>query len=90
MKSFTQFYNLFLLPLLLIIFSYIFFPIQSPMAQEITGVPGSPDATRTIDGKELPAPPLPFGGVIKENAARQTQVRIVPPERTGTYSHRDR
>ncbi len=53
------------------------------MAQEITGVPGSPDATRTIDGKELPAPPLPFGGVIKENAAQSKPwwpPRIVPPK----------
>ena len=25
------------------------------MAQQITGVPGSPDATTTIDGKQLPA-----------------------------------
>ena len=55
----------------------------SVMAQEITGVPGSPDATRTIDGKELPAPPLPFGGVIKENASQSKPwwpPRIVPPK----------
>jgi hypothetical protein len=27
------------------------------MAQEITSVPGSPSATTTIDGKQLPPPP---------------------------------
>ncbi len=29
-------------------------------AQQTTGVPGSPDATTTIDGRYLPAPPQPF------------------------------
>ena len=37
------------------------------MAQQITGTPGSPSATTTIDGNQLPAPPPKFGGVIKEN-----------------------
>ena len=37
-------------------------------AQQITGVPGSPNATVTLDGKQLPPPPMPFGGVIKESA----------------------
>ena len=42
----------------------------SPMgAQEITGVPGSPDATTTIDGKQLPPPDPKFGGVIEEKAS---------------------
>jgi arylsulfatase A-like enzyme len=36
--------------------------------QETTGVPGSPSATTTIDGKQLPPPPSRFGGVIKESA----------------------
>jgi arylsulfatase len=26
------------------------------VAQQVTGVPGSPSATTTIDGKQLPAP----------------------------------
>ncbi len=30
---------------------------------KITGVAGSPSATLTIDGKQLPPPPLKFGGV---------------------------
>jgi arylsulfatase len=36
-------------------------------AQQISGVPGSPGATMTLDGKQLPPPPLPFGGVIKQS-----------------------
>jgi arylsulfatase len=31
-------------------------------AQTITGTPGSPSATTTIDGKQLPPPPPKFGG----------------------------
>ena len=42
------------------------------MAQQTTGVPGSPSATTTIDGKQLPAPDPKFGGLIKENAAQST------------------
>ncbi len=38
------------------------------LAQQITGVPGSPSATTTIDGKQLPPPPPEFGGVIKDDA----------------------
>ena len=37
-------------------------------AQQVTGVPGSPSATTTIDGKQIPPPPPKFGGVIKEDA----------------------
>ena len=36
-------------------------------AQQINGVPGSANATVTLDGKQLPPPPMPFGGVIKES-----------------------
>jgi arylsulfatase A-like enzyme len=35
-------------------------------AQTINGTSGSPSATFTIDGKQIPAPPPKFGGVIKE------------------------
>ncbi len=35
-------------------------------AQQTTGTPGSPDATTTIDGKQLPPPDPKFGGVFKE------------------------
>jgi len=33
-------------------------------AQQITGVPGSPSATTTIQGDQIPAPPQKFGGKI--------------------------
>ena len=39
----------------------------STLAQQITGTPGSPSATTTIDGKYVPSPPAPFGGVINMN-----------------------
>jgi arylsulfatase A-like enzyme len=53
------------------------------LAQQITGTPGSPSATETINGKQLPPPPLPFGGVIKESAKDSKPYwppRVVPPK----------
>jgi arylsulfatase len=50
---------------------------------QTSGTPGSPSATTTISGKQLPAPPLPFGGVIKESAADSKSwwpPRVVPPK----------
>ena len=41
----------------------------SALAQQVTGVPGSPEATTTIIGKQLPPPDPAFGGVIKEKAS---------------------
>lgn len=35
-------------------------------AQQINGIPGSPDATVGIDGKQLSPPPMKFGGTIKQ------------------------
>jgi hypothetical protein len=35
---------------------------QPEMPQQFQGTPGSPSATRTIKGDELPPPPKPFGG----------------------------
>src|SRR5512140_3617276 len=52
-------------------------------AVETTGVPGSPSATTTIDGKQLPAPDPKFGGVIKNDALQSKPwwaPRIVPPK----------
>jgi arylsulfatase A-like enzyme len=52
------------------------------IAAEITGVPGSPSATTTISGKQLPAPDPKFGGVIKHDALQSKPwwaPRIVPP-----------
>ncbi len=52
-------------------------------AQQVTGVPGSPEATTTIDGRYLPPPPPEFGGQIELNAAQSTPTwppRVVPPK----------
>ena len=53
------------------------------MAQQVTGEPGSPSATMTIDGKQLPAPPGKFGGKIERTAEESTPYwspRIAPPK----------
>jgi len=50
---------------------------------QTTGEPGSPSATTTISGKELPAPDPKFGGVIKNDALSSKAwwaPRIVPPK----------
>ncbi|MEP9388848.1 arylsulfatase [Mesorhizobium sp. KR9-304] len=52
-------------------------------AQEVSGEMGSPGATTTIDGKQLPAPDPAFGGVIKDDALNSKiwwAPRIVPPK----------
>lgn len=53
-------------------------------AQQTTGgVSGSPGATRSIDGRQLPSPPMKFGGKIERNAAQSTPwwpPRVVPPK----------
>ncbi len=53
------------------------------LADDISGTPGSPNATTTIDGKQLPPPPPKFGGVINETAKDSTPwwpPRVVPPK----------
>ncbi len=55
----------------------------SASAQQVTGVPGSPEATTTIPGNQLPPPDPQFGGVIKEKASESTPwwpPRVVPPK----------
>jgi arylsulfatase A-like enzyme len=58
-------------------------PAGKAAAAEVTGTPGSPSATTTIDGKTIP-PPLPkFGGVIDRNAVQSKPwwpPRVVPPK----------
>ena len=52
-------------------------------AQQTTGVPGSPSATTTIDGKYLPPPPAPFGGTINLDAKDSKPYwppTVVPPK----------
>ncbi|NJD24728.1 MAG: arylsulfatase [Betaproteobacteria bacterium] len=53
-------------------------------AQDVSGVLGSPGATTTINGKQLPPPDPRFGGVIKQKAAESTSwwaPRVVPPKK---------
>jgi arylsulfatase A-like enzyme len=52
-------------------------------AQQIYGEPGAPSATMSLDGKQIPPPPMKFGGVIKESAKNSTPwwpPRVVPPK----------
>ena len=41
---------------------------EPAMTQQITGTPGSPSATTTIEGNQIPPAPPGFGGVINERA----------------------
>ena len=53
------------------------------LAQQITGTPGSPGATTTVDGRYVPPPPQPFEGQIELNATQSKPywpARVVPPE----------
>jgi arylsulfatase len=52
-------------------------------AQQVTGELGTPSATTTIPGSQLPAPDPKFGGVIKDDALQSKAwwpPRIVPPK----------
>lgn len=52
-------------------------------AQTITGTPGSPSATTTVDGRYLPNPPEAFGGEINLSAKDSKPYwppQIVPPK----------
>jgi len=52
-------------------------------SQEVTGKLGSPGATTTINGKQLPAPEPAYGGEIKDEALQSKAwwaPRIVPPK----------
>jgi arylsulfatase A-like enzyme len=54
-----------------------------PGLAQTTGVPGSPSATTTIDGKYLPPPPAPFGGTINLDAKDSKPYwppTVVPPK----------
>src|SRR5262245_25503005 len=51
--------------------------------QQTTGIPGSPSATTTIDGRYLPPPAQPFQGRIELNALQSRPAwpaRVVPPK----------
>jgi len=52
-------------------------------AQQVTGTLGSPTATTTTGGRQLPLPDPKFQGVIKERASESTAwwpPRVVPPK----------
>jgi arylsulfatase len=57
--------------------------VPAALAQQVTGTLGAPNATTSIDGRQLPAPNPAFGGVIKPDALQSTPwwaPRIVPPK----------
>jgi len=60
------------------------FAMAAPVsAQQTTGVPCSPSATTTVNGRTLPSPPPKFGGVIDtlaQNSKSCWPPRIVPPK----------
>ena len=55
----------------------------APTPQQVPNVPGSPSATTTIPGNQLPPSPPKFGGVIEEsykNSRPWWPPRVVPPK----------
>src|SRR5438445_10671947 len=55
----------------------------SAEAKQFTATPDDPSSTVTINGKQIPAPPEQFGGLIKESALDSKPFwpsRIVPPQ----------
>jgi arylsulfatase A-like enzyme len=69
--------------MLLALMAMVMLAVGPAMAQQIMGVPGSPSATTTISGKQLPPPDPKFGGVIKEKASESKAwwpPRVVPPK----------
>jgi len=51
--------------------------LSSASAQQVTGTLGSPTATTTTGGRQLPLPDLKFEGVIKEKASRPYELIIL-------------
>ena len=71
------------LPTILAFIVAVMLTAAPAFAQQITGVPGSPSATETIDGKYLPPPPAKFGGVINLEAGQSKPYwppKVVPPK----------
>ena len=57
--------------------------LRAEAQQLINGTLGSPSATASISGQQLPAPSPPFGGVIKEGALQSKPwwaPQVVPPQ----------
>jgi arylsulfatase len=72
-----------IIPKACLFLAVIFLMASQGFAQKTTGKVGSPSATTTIKGDQLPAPLPKFGGVIKDDALSSTTwwaPTIVPPE----------
>ena len=57
--------------------------VGSADAQQVTGKLGSPSASTSVNGQQLPAPDPKFGGVIKNDALNSKPwwaPRVVPPK----------
>ena len=68
---------------ILFLTSAISAPAFAQQAQPTTPPPGSPAATITIPGNQLPPPDPKFGGVIKDKASESKPwwpPRVVPPK----------
>ena len=67
----------------LLVFVVTLIALHIARAQQTTGIPGSPTATTTIDGRYVPPPPQKFEGEIGLNALQSKPAwpaRIVPPK----------
>ena len=76
-------YNRSVAIMIAVILVTVAFTALPAMTQEITGELGSPRATITISGKQLPAPDPKFGGEIKNDALESRPwwaPRVVPPK----------
>src|SRR5262249_51828966 len=66
-----------------VILSLFFMSADAGDRLQTTGTPGSPSATTTISGEQLPPPPPKFGGKIEREVSKSTPywpARGVPPE----------
>ena len=66
--------------LLAITSSLLAIGLSHASAQQITGTPGAPDATTTVDGRYLPNPPAAFGGEINLSA-KELQALLAAADR---------
>lgn len=70
--------------ILIVLYTFSLIALGLPsQAQEISGTPGLPSATTTVDGNYLPNPPARFGGVINLSAKDSEPYwppNIVPPK----------
>jgi arylsulfatase A-like enzyme len=83
MKSKKQVWQRRKLPRLVMLFPLVLAAASTTKAQQTTGVPCSPSATTTIDGRYLPSPPAPFGGTINLSSVDSKPcwpATIVPPK----------